>query len=88
MDRPGRIGKRNSKNKRRPIVVKLIYYNDHREIFHNKKQKVQVFLLQEPSCWQNAKEINLALMMCDQLMEESCRKIVPVQNQKYFTDKW
>ena len=32
-----RIGKSNSKSKRRPIIVKFISYNDCREVFNNKK---------------------------------------------------
>ena len=32
--------------------------------------------------------INLALLIGVQLMEELCIKIVPVQNQNYFMDKW
>ena len=36
-DRSHRIGKSNSKNKLRPIVVKFIFYNDRREICNNKK---------------------------------------------------
>ena len=38
LDRSHRIGKSNSKSKHRPIIVKFISYNDHREIFNNKKQ--------------------------------------------------
>ena len=38
LDRSHRIGKRNSKSKRRPITIKFISYNDRREIFNNKKQ--------------------------------------------------
>ena len=37
LDRSHRIGKSNSKSKCRPITVKFISYNDHREIFNNKK---------------------------------------------------
>ena len=32
VDRSHRIGKSNSKSKRRPIIVKFISYNDHRKI--------------------------------------------------------
>ena len=35
-DKPHRIGKSNSKSKRRPIIVKFISYNDRRESFNNK----------------------------------------------------
>ena len=38
LDRSHRVGKRNSKNKSRPIVVKFIRYFDCREIFNNKKR--------------------------------------------------
>ena len=38
LDRSHRIGKRNSKSKRRPITIKFISYNNRREIFNNKKQ--------------------------------------------------
>ena len=37
LDRSHRIGKSNSKSKRRPIIVKFICNNDPREIFNNKK---------------------------------------------------
>ena len=37
-DRSHRIGKNNSKSKRRPIIVKFISYNDRRAIFNNKKR--------------------------------------------------
>ena len=37
-DRSHRIGKSNSKSKRRPIIVKFISYNDRRTIFNNKKR--------------------------------------------------
>ena len=33
------------------------------------------------------KRINLALIMCCQLMEEKSTKAVPIQNQNYFMDK-
>ena len=36
--RSHRIDKKNSKDKRRPIIVKFICYNDRREIFSNKKR--------------------------------------------------
>ena len=36
--RSHRIGKGNSKSKRRPIIVKFISYNDRRAIFNNKKR--------------------------------------------------
>ena len=36
--RSHKIGKSNSKSKRRPIIVKFISYNDRRAIFSNKKQ--------------------------------------------------
>ena len=36
-DRSRRIGKSNSKSKRRPIIVKFNSYNDRRAIFNNKK---------------------------------------------------
>ena len=38
MERLHKIGKSNSKIKRRPIIVKFISYNDCREIFDNKKR--------------------------------------------------
>ena len=38
LNRSHRIGKSNAKSKRRPIVVKFISYNDHSEIFNNKKR--------------------------------------------------
>ena len=38
LDRSHRIGKRNSKSKRRPIIIKFISYSNHREIFNNKRQ--------------------------------------------------
>ena len=37
-DKSHRIGKSNSKSKRRPIIVKFISYNDRRAIFNNKKR--------------------------------------------------
>ena len=37
LDRSHRISKSNSKSKHRPIIVKFISDNDHREIFNNKK---------------------------------------------------
>lgn len=39
LDRSHRVGKGNSKNKRRPIIVKFVRYNDCREIFNNKQLK-------------------------------------------------
>ena len=33
LDRSYRVGKRNSENKHRTIIVNFIHYNDHREIF-------------------------------------------------------
>ena len=38
MDRSHSVGKCNSKNKCRPIIVKFICYKDCREIFNNKKR--------------------------------------------------
>ena len=38
LDRSHKIGKNNSKSKRRPIIVKFISYNERREIFNNKKR--------------------------------------------------
>ena len=38
MDRSHRIGKSNSKSKRKLIIVKFINYNDRREIFNNKRR--------------------------------------------------
>ena len=38
VDRSHRIGKSNSKSKRRLIIVKFINYNDRREIFNNKRR--------------------------------------------------
>ena len=38
LDRSHRIGKRNSKSKCRPIIIKFISYSNHREIFNNKRQ--------------------------------------------------
>ena len=38
LDRSHRICKSNAKSKRRPIIVKFISYNDHSEIFNNKKR--------------------------------------------------
>ena len=38
LDWSHRIGKSNSKNKSKSIIVKFICYNDRREIFNNKKQ--------------------------------------------------
>ena len=38
LDRSHRIGKSNSKSKRRPVIVKFISYNKRREIFNNKKR--------------------------------------------------
>ena len=38
LDWSHRIGKSNSKNKSKSIIVKFICYNDRRETFNNKKQ--------------------------------------------------
>ena len=38
VDRSHRIGKSNSKSKRKLIIVKFINYNDRREIFNNKRR--------------------------------------------------
>lgn len=38
LDRSHGIRKANSKSKRRPTVVKINSYNDHREIFNNEKR--------------------------------------------------
>ena len=38
LDSSHRIGKSNSKSKRRPIIVKFISYNDRRAFFNNKKR--------------------------------------------------
>ena len=94
LDRSHIIGKRNSKSKRRPIIVKFIGYNNRREIFNNKKRikgtgvSITESLTAERMRQLKLQGINLALKMCGQLMEESCIKIAPAQNQNYFMDKW
>ena len=95
LDRSHIIGKSNYKSKCRPIIVKFTSYNDRRERFNNKKtiKRYKCFHYQEPNCWKNVtvkkmQGINLVLIMCGQFMEESYIKIVPVQNQNYFRDKW
>ena len=95
LDRSHIIGKSNYKSKCRLIIVKFTSYNDRRESFNNKKtiKRYKCFHYQEPNCWKNMtvkkmQGINLVLIMCGQFMEESYIKIVPVQNQNYFRDKW
>ena len=53
LDRSHRIGKSNSKSKRRSIIVKFISYNDRREILNNKK-RYRCFHYRELNCWKNA----------------------------------
>ena len=56
LDRSHRIGKSNSKSKRRPIIVKFISYNDGREISKNKKtiKSYRCFPYRELNCRKNA----------------------------------
>ena len=80
LDRSQRIGKSNSKNKRRPIIVTFISYGDCREIFNNKKRLkgTGVFITESLTTRRmlqlKMQGINLALIMCGQLVEESCVK--------------
>ena len=94
LDRSHRIGKRNSKSKRRPITIKFISYNNRREIFNNKKQlKGTGVSITESLTAERVRQLKIArdqsaLKMCGQLMGESCTKTAPAQNQNYFMDKW
>ena len=56
LDTSHRIGKSNSKSKRRPIIVKFISYNDGREISKNKKtiKSYRCFPYRELNCRKNA----------------------------------
>ena len=94
MDRSHSVGKCNSKNKCRPIIVKFICYKDCREIFNNKKRlkgtdvsitdsltaarMLQLHNTRDQFGFNNVWSIE----------EESCAMIVPVQNQNlWISDK-